>query len=202
MKSIAKEMNLHVRNDATWERVVFAEVLVPEVANVYGDYWTREGIKQAAYMFMMKGYGIDVEHNNIDVTGLCAVVVESFIVRPGDLDFIEGSWVVGMKILDDTLWAGVLSGEINGYSYEALVEFFSGFITMVDDGIRQGVTEPDLTDGHTHEFFVLVDETNRPIDGGTTVNDGHSHTISVHTTTDESAGHVHRYNLVQGKDGK
>lgn len=202
MKSISKELTLHVRSDQQWERVVMAEVLVPEVPNVFGDYWTKEAIKHAAYAFMQRGFGIDVEHDNIDVTGLEAVVVESFIARSGDPTFIEGSWVVGMRILNDALWASVLDGTINGYSYEALVEFFSGFITMVDDGIRQGVTEPDAEDGHTHEFMVLVGMDNRPIDGGTTVTLGHSHTISYHSVTDEADGHVHRYNLVSGKDGK
>lgn len=202
MKSISKELILHVRSDQQWERVVMAEVLVPEVPNVFGDYWTKEAIKHAAYAFMQRGFGIDVEHDNVDVTGLGAVVVESFIARSGDPTFIEGSWVVGMRILDDALWADVLDGKINGFSYEALVEFFYGFVTMVDDGIRQGTTEPDPEDGHTHEFMVLVGMDNRPIDGGTTVTLGHSHTISYHSVTDEADGHVHRYNLVSGKDGK
>ena len=203
VQSISKSMNLRVRSDGEWERVVFAEVLVPEVPNVFNDYWTRPAIRHAAYTFMMEGFGIDVEHDNVDVAGTGAAVVESFIARANDPDgFIEGSWVVGMKILDDALWEGVMSGEINGYSYEALVEFFSGFITLVDDGIRQGTTEPDLEDGHTHEFVVLVGMDNRPIDGGTSVTDGHSHVILSHTVTEESDGHVHRYNLVQGKDGK
>lgn len=203
MKSISNEMRLCVRNDREWERVVFAEVLIPEVPNVFNDYWTREGIKRAAYAFMMQGFGIDVEHDNVDVSGLGAAVVESFIARANDPDgFIEGSWVVGMKILDDNLWQAILDGQINGYSYEALVEFFSAFITYVDDGIRQGVTEPDPNDGHTHEFVVMVDASNRPVDGGTAEANGHSHVISTHTVTDEANGHVHRYNLVQGKDGK
>jgi hypothetical protein len=202
MQSIAKEVRLSIRADKEWERVVFAEVLIPDVPNVFGDYWTRESVKQAAYVFMQAGFGIDVEHDNVDVQGTGAVVVESFIVRKGDPDFIEGSWVVGMRIIDDALWAGVLDGTINGYSYEALVEFFSGFITLVDDGMRRGITEPDLEDGHTHEFVVLVDMNNRPIDGGTTVTDGHAHTISTHTVTDEADGHTHRFNLVSGKDGK
>lgn len=179
-----------------------AEVLVPDVANVFGDYWTREGIKEAAYLFMMRGFGIDISHSNIDVSGEKTCVVESFIVRANDPDFIEGAWVVGMKILDDDLWAAVLSGDINGYSYEALVEFISGVIVMVDDGIRQGVTEPDLEDGHVHDFFVLVDTSNRPVEGGTSETDGHYHTITTHTLTDEADGHTHRYNIVQGKDGK
>lgn len=202
MQSIAKEIKLCVRSDRSWERVVMAEVLVPEVPNVFGDYWTKEAIKEAAYMFMMLGFGIDVEHDKVDVTADKCYVVESFIARSGDPEFIEGAWVVGMKIVDDDLWAAVLSGDINGYSYEALVEFLSGVLVVVDDGIRQGITEPDVDDGHTHEFFVLVGLDNRPIEGGTTETDGHYHTISTHTLTDTAEGHTHRYNLVQGKDGK
>ncbi len=180
-----------------------AEVLVPDFPNVFNDYWTRENIKHAAYTFLMTGFGIDVEHSQKDITG-AVYVVESFIARAGDPDFIEGAWVVGMYIADDALWAGVLSGEINGYSYEALVSFLSATFEVVDDGIRQGVTEPDPYDGHTHEFMVLVDITNRPVKngGGTSETNGHAHTITTHTVTDESAGHTHRYNLVLGEDGK
>lgn len=202
LQSIAKDVKLVVRQDREWERVVFAEVLVPDVPNVFNDYWTREGVKQAAYLFMMQGFGIDVEHDHIDVSSTQVAVVESFIARPGDPDFIEGSWVVGMKILDDALWQSVLDGDINGYSYEAFVEFFTAFITTIDDGIRQGVTEPDPEDGHTHDFVVLVDITNRPIEGGTSATNGHSHVILTHTVTEEASGHVHRYNLVQGKDAR
>ena len=203
MKSISKSYSLRLRSETEWERVVFAEVLVPDVPNTFRDYWTKEGIRQAAYLFMIQGFGIDVNHDNIDVAGTKVAMVESFIARANDPDgFIEGSWVVGMKIFDDDLWQAVLDGEINGYSYEALVEFLSAVVTTVDDGIRQGVTEPDPEDGHTHEFVVMVDIDNRPVEGGTSVTNGHSHVINVHTVTAEADGHVHRYNLVQGKDGK
>jgi hypothetical protein len=194
-------MRLHCRKDNEgWERVVFAEVLVPDVANVYGDYWTKEAIKEAAYAFQREGFGIDLEHDNIDLTGP-VYVVESFIVRAGDPDFIEGSWVVGMKIEDDVLWQKVLNNEINGYSYEAIVSFLSATLRVEDDGVRTGYTEPAL-DGHTHAFMVMVDMDNRPVSGGTSEDDGHSHKISGHTITDEEDGHTHRYNLVVGKEGK
>lgn len=201
MKSIANSVKLVTRGTPEWERVVMAEVLVPETPNVFNDYWTRENIRLAAYEFMKRGFGIDIEHDNIDVTGQ-AHVVESFIARANDPDFIEGSWVVGMYIADDALWQSILDGEINGYSYEALVSFLTATLQIVDDGVRQGVTEPDPFDGHTHIFMVMVDMSNRPIDGGTSETNGHSHTISSHTVTDEANGHVHRYNLVTGKDGK
>lgn len=195
------EMRLVQREDRTYDQVVLAEVLVPEVANVFADYWTRDAIKEAAYLFMREGFGIDVEHDNIDRTG-DVYLVESFIVRPGDPDFIEGSWVVGLRIEDPDLWQQVLDGEINGFSYEAIVAFLEATLTIDDDGVRTGVTEPDEEDGHTHTFMVIVDDTNRPVSGGTDVVNGHSHKITTHTVTDEAGGHVHRYNLVTGKDGK
>jgi hypothetical protein len=178
-----------------------AEVLVPDTPNVFNDYWTKENIRLAAYEFMKRGYGIDLEHDNIDITG-SVYVVESFIARANDPDFIEGSWVIAMYIADDAIWQDILDGKINGYSYEAMVSFLSATLQVVDDGIRQGITEPDPIDGHTHVFMVMVDINNRPVDGGTSITGDHSHTISTHTVTDESAGHVHRYNLVIGKDGK
>ena len=183
-----------------WERVVSVEVLIPNVPNVFGDLWSPAAVREAAYEFMRQGYGIDVDHDNVDVSGPVHVV-ESFIVRAGDTDFIEGSWVVAMRVEDDTLWQKILDNEINGYSYEATVNFLAGiFVDETDDGTRTGYTEPDPYDGHRHAFAVLVDANNRPLSGGTDEVDGHSHTISTHTVTDESDGHSHRFNLVTGKD--
>jgi Putative phage serine protease XkdF len=195
------DIRLHTRDDPQWERVVFAEVLVPETPNVFNDYWTREAIKEAAYAFMEQGFGIDIEHDNDDVSD-AVKVVEAFIARDGDPDFIAGSWVVAMRINDDAIWQGVLDGDINGYSYEALVSMLPATFSLLDDGVRMGVTEPDVDDGHVHEFVVFVNETNRPVGGGTTDTNGHEHSISTSTVTDVAAGHVHRYNLVQGKGGK
>lgn len=195
-------IKLHCRADSPdWEQVVFAEVLVPETPNVYGDYWTRDSIREAAYTFMRDGFGIDINHDNVDMTGNI-YVVETFIARDGDTDFIPGSWVVAMKIEDAEIWQKVLNNELNGYSYEAIVAFLKGTLRMEDNGMRTGYTEPDLTDGHTHAFMVIVDEQNRPISGGTSEVNGHSHTITSHTVTDEASGHTHRYNLVSGKGGK
>lgn len=202
MKSIAKTDTLHLRRaDVEFERVVFAEVIVPESPNVYGDYWTFEAVKEAAYEFMRQGYEIDIEHDHEDVSDR-VFVCESFIARDGDPDFIPGAWVVGMKINDDQIWQDVLDGKINGYSFEALVNVLAGQFAYTDDGIRKGWTEPDPVDGHTHEFVVIVGEDTRPISGGTTETNGHAHLIKFGTATEKAAGHTHRYNMVTGKDGK
>jgi hypothetical protein len=200
MKSIAKDIKLVYREDKQWERIVMAEVIVPNAPNVFNDYWTPEAVREAAYMFMKKGFGIDIEHDNNDISERAVYLVESFIARPGDPDFIEGSWVVGMYIADDAIWQDVLDGEINGYSYEAIVEFISAQIEYTETWIRQGTTEPDVNDGHTHEFLVIVDENNRPVSGGTSETNGHSHDIVTHTITEEADGHKHRFNIITGQE--
>ena len=195
-------MQLVKRSDGEYERVVLAEVLIPDVPNSYGDVMTREAIKEFVYEFARQGFGIDVDHDQIDVQGKDAIVVESFLAREGDPTFIPGSWVVGMKILSDDLWGRIMSGEINGYSYEA--EVYMTEVTFQNLRNRQvaGVTEPDPVDGHTHTYLVMLNALNRPISGGTGVTDGHSHRIVSHTVTEPSisvfgAGeHSHRYQVI------
>lgn len=171
------------------------ELLIPDTPNSYGDIYTREAIKDFCYEFAMQGFGIDVNHDNVDVTGK-VYVVESFLARPGDPVFIEGSWVLAMKILDDTIWQQVLDGELNGYSYEAMVTMLPVEITNLRNRTVTGVTKPDLSDGHTHNYTVTLDPLNKPISGSTDVVDGHSHTISYHTFTDFADAHQHRYDVL------
>lgn len=184
-----------------WEHIVMAEVLIPDVPNVYGDIYTRTTIREFMETYMREGFYIDVDHDNVDVAG-GAYMVECFIARKGDPDFIEGSWVVGMKIVDEALWQRVLDGEINGYSWEAMTEMFPVLFQHLRTRVVVGVTEPDPTDGHTHSYSVVLNALNRPIAGGTGETNGHAHTISSHTVTDEAknglfgTSHVHRYQVL------
>ena len=61
---------------------------------------------------------MDTEHNH-QVSG--ATIVESFIARKGDPDFAEGAWVLGVRMTDGELWERVKSGELNGFSVDAVV---------------------------------------------------------------------------------
>lgn len=186
-----------IRDSDGYERVVMAEVLVADVVNVYGDFHTKDSVKQFAYSFAESGFGIDVDHDNIDRTGPL-LVVESFIAREGDPDFIEGSWVVGILIRDDNIWNDVISGEINGFSYEALVKFIQVIIDLEIPKVVSGVTEPDIYDGHTHNYTVILDDDGRVISGGTDTTNDHSHLITVHTSTDMTQSHRHIFNILSG----
>jgi hypothetical protein len=189
------------REDRQFEQVVLAELLVPHVPNSWGDIYTPEAIKEFCYTFSQKGFGLDVDHDGVDVTGKEYILVESFIARAGDPDFIEGSWVVGAKILDADLWQRILDGEINGFSFEASVFMIPVNLEYdIDSWIVSGVTEPDPFDGHTHTYTVVLGPLNGVISGGTGVTDGHSHSITGATVTGLAAGHTHRYQVIEDDD--
>lgn len=196
------KLHLLARDDGGYEQIVMCELLIPDTPNTYGDIYTREAIKEFVYKFAMYGFGLDVNHDEVNVDGIEWVIVESFIARPGDPLFIDGSWVIGAKILDDSLWQRILNGDINGFSFQA--DCFMTPVVIENLSNRQvvGQTMPNLDDGHTHPFVVLLDPLNKPISGGTGIVNGHSHTITSHTTTDYasaeiSGNHNHRYQVIQ-----
>lgn len=188
-----------VKDGNGFERIVFGEVVIPDTPNVYGDFHTRESIRDFAYGFMLCGFGIDVDHDNVDVTGKVRIV-ESFIARDNDPDFIPGSWVVGCIVYDDEIWNKILSGDINGFSYEALISQLDVEAILPVDIFKFGVTEPDPVDGHYHYYFAVLDDDGRPISGGTTYTNQHRHDIQFHTVTSDSFGHNHRYNLIEAQE--
>lgn len=187
------------KDEQGFERIVFAEVLLPDSPNTYGDLHTRESIREFAYGFMINGFAIDIDHDNESRQDV--YILESFIARDGDPDFVEGSWVVAMYVENDQIWEDVLSGELTGYSYEAFVSAMPVEVQVPDEATRYGQTEKDPYDGHTHDFFVWIDEYGVPSFGGTTESNGHTHTISGNTRTDVAFSHRHIFNIVEGKGG-
>lgn len=195
---MSQKLKFVKRDGQEWEQVAWSELLVPNTPNVYGDVWTEEAIVGARDQYMRSDYKLDIEHDQVDVRNVDYYVVESFIAREGDPDFIAGAWVIGVKIINEDLWNKVLNGEINGFSYEATVLAEPITIEYPDELEQQiitGVTEADPFDGHTHTFSVVVGPLNKVISGSTGETDGHTHPITSHTTTGYSAGHNHRYQV-------
>lgn len=183
-----------------FERVVLGEVLVPEEPNVYGDFHTKENIREWAYQYMatIGEWYLDREHEGsptLNDNGKI-VIVESFIARAGDPDFIEGSWVLGSWIRDDEIWELILEGQLNGYSWEAMIAALPFEIDAPSNKFVYGETQPHMIDGHKHRFFVILDVNGRAIAGGTSFDDGHYHPIRSHTFTEEADDHIHTYNVV------
>jgi len=174
-------------------QIVYAEVYIPLIPDSDNDYMTAETIRKMAHKFLSsnKTNNVDVNHDR-DI--ISASVVESFIARKGDSDFIEESWVVGIHIVDPDVWTLVKSGELNGFSLDGSGK---GRDTELEVDIPDFVKgETTINEGHKHEFQVFFND--GIFAGGKTINDeGHSHRITMGTLTDATDNHAHCFNIVE-----
>ena len=180
-------------------QIVYGEVYAPNTPNSDNEYMVEEEIRKMAHGFLRdkKNDKIDMYHNNRLVEG--ASVVESFIARKGDPDFIEGAWVVGVHIPDPEIWDKVMKGEINGFSMEALVKKIPREVSVELPPVVKGTTsvaKSDSTQDHQHDFFVTYSAKGEFLGGTTNEVDGHVHVIRGGTVTEESEGHRHRFSSV------
>lgn len=186
---------LILKTDALEQRMVWAEVYAPSRPDVDGEYMSAETIRKMAYDFArdLRLKSVDVEHDNSVAENVA--IVETFIARKGDPDFIADAWVVGMHINDDQLWADVKAGKINGFSVEALVTKSPKMVEIeIPDEV---VGKTSLEQDHDHQFMVKYSEQGRFLGGQTTPGpDGHVHLIARGTITEETNGHQHRFSSV------
>lgn len=173
-------------------QVVYGEVYIPGVPDAHNEYMTAETVREMAYNFMRKQnlLAIDTQHDNVE-NGCC--VVESFIVRAGDTDFIEGSWVIAIHVPDSELWDKIVEGELNGFSLEALVIKDPDVIELEIPEFVVGETEG--SNGHAHTFKVFFGASGEFLGGETSVVNGHSHLIAKGTVTQDASGHSHRFSF-------
>ena len=177
------------------KQLAYGEVYIPMVPDSQGDFMTASEIEKMAHEFMKDGLlrGVDTEH---DLADNGSVVVESFIARKNDPDFIEGSWVAAVWVPDD-LWPMVKSGELGGFSMYGKGERVPTYITIEvpDDGVVKG--ETDTMEDHTHIFALRFDEDGTFLGGETNAVDGHYHKITKGTVTEDAEGHRHRFSVVE-----
>jgi hypothetical protein len=173
------------------KQIVYGEVYAPNIIDTHGEMMLAVDIEKMAHKFMQLSYierAIDTQHNQIS-NG--SYPIESFIARKGDPDYTEGAWVLGVKITDSTIWQAVKEGKINGYSMQSMVRKLPAVVDLEITPSELGVTEK--ADGHTHMFFVRVDDDGKVSEGRTSADAGHSHLIRSGTATELSDGHAHRF---------
>lgn len=103
------------------KHIIYSVVLEPNTVDAHSDVMRPEDIEETAHDFMRNGQVIGSMHNE----RINAYCVESFIA-PQDLTFpdgmygpqtvTKGSWVIGIKILDDAEWQKVVDGVYTGVS--------------------------------------------------------------------------------------
>lgn len=183
------------------QRLVWGEVYVPGFPDSQGDFMSAAQVQKMAHRYMAGGgspdFGaqcVDVEHDG--EIRKCDIV-ESFIVRKGDPDFIEGSWVVCCHVRDPQIWDAIKKGDFNGFSMEALV-FDEPRDIDVDfpDNIQGKTYKADNGSDHTHTYYVSLDCDGQIINGRTDMVEGHYHVIRRGTITEPADGHKHKFSFL------
>jgi len=176
-------------------QLAYGEVYLPMIPDSQGDFMTEIEIEKMAHRFMKNQllYGVDTEH---DMADNGSVVVESFIAREGDPDFIKGAWVAAIWVPDD-LWPLVKSGELGGFSMYGGGERIATMITIEvpDDGILKG--ETGEMEDHIHKYTLRFDSEGSFLGGETNTVNGHLHQITKGTVTDKADDHRHRFSFVE-----
>lgn len=175
-------------------QIVYGEVYAPNVPDVHGEFMTPVEVRKMAHLFMTKKIldQCDTNHDNA-VNG--STVVESFIAREDDEIYLSEAWVIGMHVPDSVMWEKIKSGEINGFSMEALVQMKAKVIEIEVPDVLGGVTVE--ANGHSHRFSVRFDDEGNFLGGSTAQDAGHVHKILRGTVTEEAEGHTHRYSIAE-----
>lgn len=183
------------KGEITDKRMVYGELYAPDRPDSDNEFMRVEEIEKMAHTFMrsMKLDSVDQQHDNVLVPGCC--VVESFIARKGDPDFIEGSWVIGMHVDNDKAWEQIKKGAINGFSMEAMVIKDTQDVQMDIPPVLSGLTQK--SEEHEHEFLVAYDPDGKFLGGKTSVVDDHFHFIKRGTVTEDANSHSHRFSHVE-----
>ena len=98
------------------KRIVYGIVLEPDSVDLQGDVLALDTIENAAHKYLIASRLVGDGHSQKAE----AEVVESYLaptdVELGGQVIRQGTWVMGVKVLDDSMWQAVKDGEYTGFS--------------------------------------------------------------------------------------
>jgi hypothetical protein len=102
------------------EQIVTGVVLQPETVDAHGDIIGKDVIKDAAHAFLSdynQRTKLGLQHSDFTKN---FKLVESYLAPTNMVlngrKIKEGSWIMSVKILDQSVWAKVEKGEVTGFS--------------------------------------------------------------------------------------
>ena len=98
------------------KRIVYGIVLEPHTVDLQGDVLGVDTIEEAAHKYLTASRTVGDSHSH----KADAEVVESYLA-PADYELggqsiSKGTWIMGVRILDDAMWQLVKDGEYTGFS--------------------------------------------------------------------------------------
>lgn len=107
-----------VRKADAEERYVLGIVLEPETLDAQNDVYSAEEIRKTAHKFMSDYQTIGLMHEG--AVGEKVKVLESWLapddMTVGETPIKKGTWLMAVRVSDDTLWEAVKKGELTGFS--------------------------------------------------------------------------------------
>lgn len=107
-----------LRKAETEERFVLGIVLEPDVVDSQNDTYDEAEVRKAAHRFMEHHAQLGLQHSEI-VTGKLKIL-ESYVTpvefSVGEEVVKKGTWVLGIRLVDDDLWVATKSGSYTGFS--------------------------------------------------------------------------------------
>jgi hypothetical protein len=90
--------------------------LGPDTVDLQGDVLGLDTIEEAAHKYLVASRLVGDSHSQKAE----AEVVESYLA-PADVELggqviKQGTWIMGVKVLDDAMWQAVKDGEYTGFS--------------------------------------------------------------------------------------
>lgn len=110
--------------DGKEERYVLGVVLAPEEIDGQNELYSAKEIKKAAHKYMVLYRGLGAYHTQGNRSRM--QLLESFLA-PVDMVINEkkvekGTWLIAIRVLDDTLWREIKTGKITGFSIFGLAK--------------------------------------------------------------------------------
>lgn len=103
-----------------------------------GGCWTIEDLREMAHRFLSQAGAAAFDQQHDKGSGI-AVCIESFVATATMEPWREGSWVVGVRVLDDAVWAKIQDGSYKGFSVRMLALDDAVEISL-DDGTKIKLT--------------------------------------------------------------
>ena len=114
---VGKEIRCSIFKADVERRLVYSVIAESDISDAQGDVMSAETIEEMAHNYMLNSRKFDERH---DWRAIDAAIVESWIQRVDTILFGEPikaiSWVIGVKVFADRIWAKVKSGEYRSFS--------------------------------------------------------------------------------------
>ena len=125
-----------VANDEKME--LFGAAMIPDIkiyrkdentGMEYNVFFSKETVRKIAQQYMKYGYqkNLNLHHTPLPAK---SYIYQSYIVdqskgvnAPEGINAPDGSWIIGVKVEDASVWERIKSGEVKGFSIEGVFEF-------------------------------------------------------------------------------